>query len=105
MYLMLVCLFVKNWLNDGFMKGSFFGAFAGMALKVRNEWKEHGWWIKVDATQKPVLWITSYTVVEGRYWSTVEKSFGEISTISPSRSDDVLVTVSVEETSPSKIWL
>jgi hypothetical protein len=52
-------------------------------LKVGNEWKEHGWWIKVDATQKPVLWIMSYTVVEG--------------------SDDVLVTVFAEETSPSKI--
>jgi hypothetical protein len=39
-----------------------------MALTVGNEWKEHGWWIKVDATQKPVLWITSYTVVEGRHW-------------------------------------
>jgi hypothetical protein len=76
-----------------------------MALKVGNEWKEHGWWIKVDATQKPVLWITSYTVVEGRYWSIVGKSFGEISTISPSGSDDVLVTVSAEKTSPSKIRL
>jgi hypothetical protein len=76
-----------------------------MALKVGNEWKEHGWWIKVLATQKPVLWITSYTVVEGRYWSAVGKSFGEISTISPSGSDDVLVTVSAEETSPSKIRL
>jgi hypothetical protein len=76
-----------------------------MALKIGNEWKEHGWWIKVDATQKPVLWITSYTVVEGRYWSAVEKSFGEISTISPSGSDDVLVTVSVEESSASKIRL
>jgi hypothetical protein len=31
--------------------------------------------------------------------------FGEISTISPSRSADVLVTVSAEETSPSKIRL
>jgi hypothetical protein len=70
-----------------------------------NEWKEHGSWIKVNATQKPVLWITSYTVVEGRYWSAVGKSFGEISTISPSGSDDVLVTVSAEETSPSKIRL
>jgi hypothetical protein len=76
-----------------------------MALKVGNEWKEHGWWIKVDTTQKPVLWITSYTVVEGRYWSAVGKSFGEISTISPSGSDDVLFTVSAEETSPSKIRL
>jgi hypothetical protein len=76
-----------------------------MALKVGNEWKEHDWWIKVDATQKLVLWITSYTVVEGRYWSAVGKSFGEISTISPSGSDDVLVIVSVEETSPSKIRL
>jgi hypothetical protein len=76
-----------------------------MALKVGNEWKEYGWWIKVNATQKLVLWITSYTVVEGRYWSTVEKSFGEISTISPSGSDDVLVIVSTEETSPSKIRL
>jgi hypothetical protein len=80
-------------------------AFIGMALKVGNEWKEHGWWIKVDATQKPMLWITSYTVVEGRYWSVVEKSFGEISTITPSASDDVLVTVFAEETSPSKIRL
>jgi hypothetical protein len=35
----------------------------------------------------------------------VGKSFGEISTISPSGSDDVLVTVSAEETSPSKIRL
>jgi hypothetical protein len=47
----------------------------------------------------------SYTVVEGRYWSVVEKSFGEISTISPSGSIDVLVIVSAEETSPSKIRL
>jgi hypothetical protein len=76
-----------------------------MALKVGNEWKEHGWWIKVDATQKPMLWIMSYMVVEGRYWSAVRKSFGEISTISPSGSDDVLITVSAEETSPSKIRL
>jgi hypothetical protein len=44
-------------------------------------------------------------VVEGRYWSAVENSFGENSTISPSGSDDVLVTVSAEETSPSKIRL
>jgi hypothetical protein len=76
-----------------------------MALKVGNEWKEQSWWIKVDATQKPVLWITSYMVVEGRYWSAVGKSFGEISTISPSGSDDVYITVSAEETSPSKIRL
>jgi hypothetical protein len=41
----------------------------------------------------------------GRYWSVVGKSFGGISTISPSGSNDVLVTVSVEETSPSKIRL
>ena len=33
------------------------------------------------------------------------KSFGEISTISPSRSSDVLVIVSMEESSPSKIRL
>jgi hypothetical protein len=52
-----------------------------------------------------MLWITSYTLVEGRYWSTVGKSFGEISTISPLGSDDVLVTVSAEETSASKIRL
>jgi hypothetical protein len=52
-----------------------------------------------------VLWITSYTVVEGRYWSAVGKNFGEISTISPSGFDDVLVTVFAEETSPSKIRL
>jgi hypothetical protein len=76
-----------------------------MALKVGNEWKEHDWWIKVDATQKPALWITSYMVVEGRYWSTVIKSFGEILTISPSGSDDVLVIMYAEETSPSKIRL
>jgi hypothetical protein len=80
-------------------------AFVGMVLKVGNEWKKHSWWIKVDATQKHVLWITSYTVVEGRYWSAVGKSFREILTISPSGFDDVLVIVSAEETSPSKIRL
>jgi hypothetical protein len=47
----------------------------------------------------------SYTVVEERYWSAVGKSFGEISTISPSGSDDVLVIVSAEKTSASKIQL
>jgi hypothetical protein len=87
------------------MKGFFFRAFVGMALQVGNEWKEHGWWIKVDATQKPVLWITSYMVVEGRYWSAVGISFGEILAISPSGSDDILVTVFADETSPSKIRL
>ena len=76
-----------------------------MALKVGNEWKEHGWWIQVSATEKLVLWITSYPVEEGRYWFVVGKSFGEISTISPSGPTDVLVTVSGEESSPSKIWL
>jgi hypothetical protein len=50
MYLMLVCLFERKWLDDGFMKGFLFCALAGMALKVGNEWKEHGWWIKVEAT-------------------------------------------------------
>ena len=88
-----------------FMMGFSFCAFTGMALEVGNEWKKHGWWIQVDATQKFVLWITSYTVVERRHWSTVGKSFGEISTISPSGSTDVLVTVSAEESSASKIWL
>ena len=44
-------------------------------------------------------------VVEGKHWSTVRKRFEEISTISPSRSVDVLVTVSAEESSPSKIRL
>ena len=86
------------------MMGSFY-VFAGMALKVGNEWKEHGWWIHVDTTQKPMLWITSYTMVEGRHWSAMGKSFGEILTISPSGFADVLVTVSVEESSPSKIRL
>ena len=103
MYLMFVSLYEKKWLDDGFMKGYFFCSFAGMALKVGNEWNKHGWWIKVDTTQKLVLWIMSYTMVEGRYWTAVEKSFGEISTISPSRSADVLVKMSTEENSPSKI--
>ena len=43
--------------------------------------------------------------MEVRYLSVVGKSFGEFSTISPSRSDDVLVTMFAEETSTSKIWL
>src|SRR5450759_441668 len=87
------------------MMGLSFCAFADMALKIGNEWKEHGWWIQVDASQKPMLWITSYMVVEGRHWSAVGKSFGEISAISPSGSADVLVTVTAEESSPSKIRL
>ena len=105
MYLMLVCLFEEEKLDDGFVKGFFFCTFAGMALKVGNEWKEHGWWIQVNATEKPVLWITSYLVVEGRYWFAVGKSFGEILTISALGSADVLVTMYAEENSPSKIRL
>ena len=83
----------------------FFCALVGMALKVGNKWKKQGWWIQVDATQKHVLWITSYTVVEGRYWSTLEKSFGEILTISPSRSADVLITMSLRELQATIICL
>ena len=52
-----------------------------------------------------MLWITSYSVEEGRYWSVVGKRFGEISTILPSGSVDVLVTMSTEESFPSKIRL
>ena len=44
-------------------------------------------------------------MAEGRHWSVVGKSFGEILTISPSGSADVLVTISAEESSPSKIQL
>src|SRR5450759_2698547 len=102
---MLVCLFEEERFDDGFMKVFFFCTFAGMALKVGNEWKEHGWWIQVNATEKPVLWITSYPMVERRYWSDVGKSFGEILTISASGSADVLITMSAEENSPSKIQL
>ena len=87
------------------MMGLSFRAFAEMALKIGNDWKEHGWWIQVDASQKPVLWITSYPVVEGRHWAAVGKSFGEISAISASGSADVLVTVTLEGSSPSKIRL
>ena len=76
-----------------------------MALKVGNEWKEHGWWIHVDTTQKPMLWITSYIVEEERHWFAVRKNFGEILTISPSGSANVLGTVSAEDNSLSKIWL
>ena len=85
------------------MTSFFFYVFARMALKVGNEWKEHGWSIQVNTTQKPMFWIMSYIVVEGRHWFAVGKSFGEILTISPLGSADVLVTVSAEESSPSKI--
>jgi hypothetical protein len=41
-----------------------------MVLKVRNDWKDHGWWIMAEEAEMPVLWITSHAVVEGRHWFT-----------------------------------
>jgi hypothetical protein len=76
-----------------------------MAPKAGNEWKDHGWWIKVDDSQKALLWITSHLVLDGRHWSVVGKAFGQITAISPLGSDDVLVTASTEGSSSSKIQL
>jgi hypothetical protein len=41
-----------------------------MALKVTNDWKDHGWWIMAKEAEMPMLWITSHAVVEGRHWFT-----------------------------------
>jgi hypothetical protein len=37
-----------------------------------------------EAAQTPVLWITTYAVVEGRHWLAMEKVFGQILNITPS---------------------
>jgi hypothetical protein len=39
-----------------------------MALKVTNDWDDHGWWIMAEEAEMPMLWITSRAVVEGRHW-------------------------------------
>jgi hypothetical protein len=36
---------------------------------VTNDWKDHMWWIMAEAAQMPMLWITTYVVVEGQHWS------------------------------------
>jgi hypothetical protein len=95
----------KKCLDDGFINKFLFSLFVGMAPKAGNEWKDHGWWIKVDDSQKALLWFMSHPVLEGRHWSAVGKAFGQITAISPSRSDDVLVTASTEGSSSSKIRL
>jgi hypothetical protein len=63
-------------LDGGFINKFLFSLFVVMAPKVGNEWKDHGRWIKVDDSQKALLWITSHPVLEGRHWSVVGKAFG-----------------------------
>jgi hypothetical protein len=38
----------KKRLDGGFINKFLFSLFVGMAPKAGNEWKDHGWWIKVD---------------------------------------------------------
>jgi hypothetical protein len=51
-------------LDGGFINKFLFSLFVVMAPKVGNEWKDHDWWIKVDDSQKALLWITSHPVLE-----------------------------------------
>jgi hypothetical protein len=53
----------------------FFSVFATMAQKVTNDWKDQGWWIMAEAAQTPMLWITTYAVVEGRRWERCSGKF------------------------------
>jgi hypothetical protein len=38
-----------------------------MALKVTNDWNDHGWWIIAEEAEMLMLWITSHVV---RHWFT-----------------------------------
>jgi hypothetical protein len=53
----------------------------------------------------PMLWITTYAVVEGRHWSALGKVFGQILSITPSGIDSLIFTVHTEGIVSSKIRL
>jgi hypothetical protein len=44
-----------------------------MALKVTNDWKDHGWWIMAEEAKMPMLWITSHAVVKADIGSLGEQ--------------------------------
>jgi hypothetical protein len=49
-----------------------------------------------EAAQTPMLWITTYVVVEGRHWSAVGKVFGQILSSIPSRIESLIFTMRTE---------
>ncbi len=53
-----------------------------MAPVVHSQWLEHGWWIEAEGMHKSYLWITDFTVEEGRYWIALGHSFGVIEAMS-----------------------
>jgi hypothetical protein len=67
--------------------------FAATAHKVKNDWKDHGWWIMAKEAEMPMLWITSHVVVEGQHWSALGKVFEQIHSITPSRTDSQIFSV------------
>ena len=64
-----------------------------MATNMKEESKDHGWWIKVEEAEKPMLWITDHVVIEGRHWSALGKEFGEILQITTLGSDFLIFHV------------
>ena len=55
--------------------------------------------------QMPMLWITTYAVVEGRHWFAVGKVFGNILNITPLGIESLIFTMRTEGIVPPKIIL
>jgi hypothetical protein len=107
-YPMLILIFyVIHWIWTRHLTCvfCFFSVFAAMAQKVTNDWKDHGRWIMAEAAQMPMLWITTYAVVEGQHWSALGKVFGQILSITPLGTDSLIFTVPTEGIPSPKIRL
>ena len=98
-YLMMIFIFHVIhwiWILDLTYLFHLFSVFAAMAPKVRNDWKDHGWWIVAEEAEMPMLRITMHTIVEGRHWSALGKVFEQILMITPLESDSLIFSLTTE---------
>jgi hypothetical protein len=58
-----------------------------------------------EVAHMPMLWITTYAMVEGRHWLAMEKVFGQILSITPSGTESLIFTVRTEGIVSPKIRL
>ena len=74
---------------------------------IKSNKRLEGSWV-VDygqSVQTPMLWITTYVVVEGRYWSAVKKVLRQILSIIPSGTKYLIFIVHTDAIVSLKIGL
>lgn len=62
----------------------------------RMPWAQHGWWLTAEDSNKVVLWITIYPIIEGHHATALGKRFGEVINIRTLPSHKIYITCKSE---------